>query len=70
MTFMLLRLEMPFNFADDNTLTTIANNIQGLIHLLEPENSVAIEWFKNNKMIVNPWKFQATIIGKKKKNQR
>ena len=70
MTFMLLRLEMPFNFADDNTLTTIANNIQGLIHLLEPENSVGIEWFKNNKMIVNPWKFQATIIAKKKKNQR
>ena len=70
MTFMLLRLEMPFNFADDNTLTTIANNIQGLIHLLEPENSVGIEWFKNNKMIVNSWKFQATIIGKKKKNQR
>ena len=54
MTFMLLRLEIPSNFADDNTLTTIANNIQDLIHLLEPENSVGIEWFKNNKMIVNP----------------
>ena len=59
---------MPLNFAGDNTLTAIANNIQNLIHLLEPESSVAIEWFQNNKMIVNPGKFQATILGKKKYN--
>ena len=42
------------NFADGNTLTAFANNIQNLIHLLESENSVAITWFKDNKMIVNP----------------
>ena len=56
------------NFADDITLTTFANNIQNLIHLLESECSVAIKWFKDNKMIVNPGKFQAIILDKKKNN--
>ena len=35
--------------------------------LLENENNTAIKWFQNNKMIVNPGKFQAIIIDKKKK---
>ena len=29
---------------------------------------MAIKWFKDNKMIVNPGKFQAIILGKKKNN--
>ena len=41
--------------------------IQNLIALLETESNTAIEWFQNNKMIVNPGKFQAIIINKKKK---
>ena len=57
------------NFADDNTLTDFTNNIQNLIDLLEFECGVAIKWFKNNKMIVNPGKFQAIILDKKKNNQ-
>ena len=56
------------NFADDNTLTAFANNIQNLIHLLESESSVAIKWFKHNKMIVHPGKFQTIILDKKKNN--
>ena len=39
-----------------------------MIHLLESECSVAIKWFKDNKMIVNPGKFQAIILDKKKNN--
>ena len=38
------------------------------MHLLESENSVAMKWFKDNKMIVNPGKFQAAILDKKKNN--
>ena len=57
-----------FNFADDNTLTAFANSIQNLIHLLESESSVAMKWFKENKMIVDPGKFQAIILNKKKTN--
>ena len=41
--------------------------IQNLIALLETESNTAIEWFQNNKMMVNPGKFQAIIIDKKKK---
>ena len=41
--------------------------IQNLIALLENESNTAIEWFQNNKMMVNPGKFQAIIIDKKKK---
>ena len=56
------------NFADDNTLSDFANHIKNLIHLLESECSMAIKWFKDNKMIVNPGKFQAIILDKKKNN--
>ena len=49
-------------------LTAFANNIQNLIHLLESECSVEIKWFKDNKMTVNPGKFQAIILDKKKNN--
>ena len=41
--------------------------IQNLIALLETECNTVIEWFQNNKMMVNPGKFQAIIIDKKKK---
>ena len=57
------------NFADGITLTAFANNIQSLIHLLEPECSVAIKWFKDNKMIINTGMFQA-IIHKKQSYTR
>ena len=56
------------SFADDNTLSAFANNLQNLIHLLESEYSVATKWFKDNKMIINPGKFQAIILDKKKNN--
>ena len=70
MTFFYI-IEAPnaYNSADDNTLTAFANNIQNLIHLLDSESRLAVvEWFKDNKMIVNPGKFQAIILGKKKNN--
>ena len=41
--------------------------IQNLIAFLETESNAAIEWFQNNKMMINPGKFQAIIIDKKKK---
>ena len=42
------------NFADDNTLSAWANTISDLINKLESDSNIAIEWFKMNKMIVNP----------------
>ena len=66
--FYVIETAHAHNFADDNTLTAFANNIQNLIHLLESESSVAIKWFKDNKMIVNPGKFQPTTLDKNKHN--
>ena len=40
------------NFADDNTLTTFAQNVRRLISILESESNIAIDWFETNKMIV------------------
>ena len=52
--FHVIEIANAHNFVDDNALTAFANNIHNLIHLLESESNVAIKWFKNNKMIVNP----------------
>ena len=58
------------NFADDNTLTTFAQNVGTLISVLESESKISIDWFETNKMIVNPGKFQSIIIDKKKQDHR
>ena len=55
------------SFADGNTLSMFEETIQNLIALLETESNAAIEWFQNNKMMINSGKFQAIIIDKKKK---
>ena len=49
------------------TLSMLEKNIQNLIAILETEGNTAIVWFQNNKMMVNPGKFQAIIIDKNKK---
>ena len=35
-----------------------------VITLLEPKSNIAVNWFTNNKMVVNPKKFQANILNK------
>ena len=40
------------NFAEDNTLTTFAQNVRNLASVLESERNIVIDWFKTNKMIV------------------
>ena len=56
------------NFADDSTLSSFAKTIENLISILESESEKAINWSKNNHMIVNPGKFQATVFDKHKEN--
>ena len=52
------------NFADDNTLSAFAETILELIDILQSGSEIVIDWFKNNKMIVNPDKFQAILLDK------
>ena len=40
--------------------------IQNLIELFETESNNTIEWFQNNKMMVNPGKFKVIIIDKRR----
>ena len=52
------------NFADDNTISALADSIPELISTLENESEIALKWFKNNGMSANPTKFQGIIINK------
>ena len=67
MTFSIL-VTSTHNFSDDKTLSSFAKTIENLISILESESEIAINWFKNNHMIVNPGKFQAIIFDKHKGN--
>ena len=46
----------------DNTILLISDNLENLISNLECLSEIAIDWFKNNTMIVKPNKFQSIII--------
>ena len=52
------------NFADNNTVTAVAEAIQDLINSLEVKASNMIEWMKDNDMIANPNKFKAIVLTK------
>ena len=52
------------NFADDNTLASFASTLKELLPILGLECETAINWLHNNKMIVNPDKFQVILLDK------
>ena len=54
------------NFADDNSLSNITKTIDSLKQTLESECKLAIKWFHENKMIVDPDKFQVIVLHKRK----
>jgi hypothetical protein len=58
-----------YNYADDNTLSHSAPDLNGLVKSLEKESAILIAWFANNKMKANSDKFQAIAIGNKSKNE-
>ena len=53
-----------YNYADDNTLSFHTPNFEDLIHTLEQESNILIDWFHFNKMQANPDRFQAIAVGK------
>ena len=56
------------NFEDDNTLSSFGKTIENLLSILGSENEIAINWFKDNHMIVNPGTIQLVIFDKQKGN--
>ena len=60
-----LKMSELYNFADDNTISTASKNMSNFIQTLEKELKTAVDWFNQNKMIVNPEKFQAMLLEKR-----
>ena len=58
----ILKLSDLFNFADDNTISATADNIDHRMLTLKHESELAIKWFTENRMILNPDKSQAMIL--------
>ena len=51
------------NFADDNTISISAENVDELHRLVQLNTTKCIDWFNSNHMTANPSKFQSLIIG-------
>ena len=60
--------EYLHNFADDNTVSAIADSLQALLEVLTEKANTAIDWFQFNDMIVNPGKFKVILLPKNKRN--
>ena len=62
-----------YNFADDNIITAFVKGITLLKETLQNKLGIAIQWFKDNFMIVNSGKFQSMVINRfgkmEKKNE-
>ena len=65
-----LKMSELYNFADDYTISTASKNMSHLIETLEKESETAIEWFNQNKMIVDQDKFQAMLPEKRNENNQ
>ena len=50
------------NFESDNSLSNIVKTIDSLKQTMESECKVAIKWFHESKVIVNPDKFQVIVL--------
>ena len=54
------------NYADDNTNTYFSKSLSYLKTTLENESAEAINWLKQNNMLVNPKKYQVLFLSRKK----
>ena len=64
--FFVILIASAHNYADDNTLTSFGKAYEDLVKKLEHECELTLTLFKNNKMMVNPNKFQAMLLNKSK----
>ena len=64
--FYIILMASAHNYADDKTLISFDKTLEDLIKILEHKCEVALTWFRSNKMMVNPNKFQAILLNKSK----
>ena len=65
-----LKKSQLYNFADDNTISAVSKSTDDLLITLKNESELAVKWFRENNMIVNPDKFQTMILQKQDKNSQ
>ncbi len=53
----------PVNYVNDNTLCAISDFLQDTIQKLVANGNIAIDWFTNNDIMANPFKFQVMTTG-------
>ena len=53
------------NFADDNTMTAVCDQLADLIKILKVERKLSVGSFWENEMVLNSEKFQAIIVNRK-----
>ena len=53
------------NFADDNTIAVVSDQLADLIKILEAEGELSVGWFRKNETVVNSDKFQAIVLNRK-----
>ena len=54
------------NYADDNRITSFSMSLSYLKSTLENESAEAINWWKQNKILLNPPKFLVLFLQRKK----
>ena len=57
-----MKLSDLLNFAADDTISKTADDINHLLLTLKHDSELAVKWFTDNQMIVNPDKFQALVL--------
>ena len=53
------------NFADDNNVAVVSDQLADLIKILEAEGELSVGWFRKNETVVNSDKFQAIVLNRK-----
>ena len=64
--FYFIRNTNPHGYADDNTLSKVAESHDQLLRDLTMDANISIDWLTNNDMIANPSKFQVIFPTKLK----
>ena len=67
-TFLWLTKSNLRNFAGYNAIAVTCKNLNNFLHTLGKELEPVVDWFGNNNMTVNPDKFQAITINKRREN--
>ena len=63
-----LKKSQLYNFFDDNAISAVSKSTDDLLITLKNESELAVKWFTENNMIVNPYKFQTMVLQKQDKN--